>query len=82
VMLSDSLLADLRNYFKAYRPKYYLFEGQKKMDHIEKKVSFQRAEKRLQHLIDQLEDRLRKTDQATTEAQDIRKQLEKLKEKK
>ena len=29
VMLSDRLLTDLRNYFKEYEPKEYLFEGQK-----------------------------------------------------
>ncbi|MEM9983061.1 MAG: site-specific tyrosine recombinase/integron integrase [Bacteroidota bacterium] len=38
VMLSDSLLADLRNYFKAYRPKYYLFEGQKKAQYSAKSI--------------------------------------------
>ncbi|MBP7024156.1 MAG: tyrosine-type recombinase/integrase [Bacteroidales bacterium] len=28
VMLSPTLLADLRSYYKSYHPKYYLFEGQ------------------------------------------------------
>lgn len=27
-MLSPTLLADLRSYYKSYHPKYYLFEGQ------------------------------------------------------
>lgn len=30
VMLSSVLLADLRRYFKVYRPVYYLFQGQRK----------------------------------------------------
>ena len=38
VMLSQSLLADLRNYFKAYRPKKYLFEGQKQEQYSAKSV--------------------------------------------
>lgn len=52
------------------------------MDRIEEKASFQRAEKRLQSLIEQLEDRLQKTDKATAEAKEIWKELQKLKEKK
>ena len=52
------------------------------MNRTEEKSSFQRAEKRLQSLIEQLEDRLQKTDQATVEAKEIREELQKLKEKK
>ena len=51
------------------------------MNKIEEQETFKRAEKKLQSLIGQLENRLKKTDQATAEAKEIRKELEKLKEK-
>ncbi|MDW7695924.1 tyrosine-type recombinase/integrase [Flammeovirgaceae bacterium SG7u.111] len=38
VMLSENLLTDLRAYFKLFRPKEYLFEGQKKDRYSEKSV--------------------------------------------
>src|SRR5690554_3808943 len=38
VMLSPALLEDLRNYFKAYHPKVYLFEGQSGGMYSEKSV--------------------------------------------
>ena len=38
VMLSPVLLGDLRNYFKAYNPKVYLFEGQSGGMYSEKSV--------------------------------------------
>ena len=37
-MLSPVLLGDLRNYFKAYNPKVYLFEGQSGGMYSEKSV--------------------------------------------
>ena len=49
------------------------------MSEIEEKPLFQRVEKRLQGLVDQLETRLRRTDQATVEAREIREELKKLK---
>ena len=51
------------------------------MNKIEKQETFKRAEKKLQSLIDQLENRLKTIDQATVEARQIRKELEKLKDK-
>jgi hypothetical protein len=50
------------------------------MNKIEEQKTFISAKKRLKSLITQLEDRLKKTDEATEEARRIKNELEKLKE--